>query len=233
MIGQEKPKIPDARRWTKAPARSRVDFANTLRGFAAMAVVISHYYGVFWLNRAAVEGLLHVPALPESHPVPAYVAAIQTIPLLNWGAYGVALFFLVSGFVIPFSLQRNTRGGFLVNRLFRIIPTYAAGFSITLLALFAGTGYFGTEWPYGLRAILVHYLPGLRDVLWSPNIDGIIWTLEIEMKFYLVCALVLPWFRRASLKVFVVPAALVVLFLILNPGSRYGPPTDQTSTGWR
>jgi hypothetical protein len=46
----------------------RVDFANTLRGFAALSVLISHYYGAFWLNRPAVAYLTNAPALPlESH----------------------------------------------------------------------------------------------------------------------------------------------------------------------
>lgn len=49
---------------------SRIEFANTLRGFAALAVVISHYYGVFWSNRAAVESITNAPALPlETHAI--------------------------------------------------------------------------------------------------------------------------------------------------------------------
>jgi peptidoglycan/LPS O-acetylase OafA/YrhL len=41
-------------------------------------------------------------------------------------------------------------------------------------------------------------MPGLRDLFGVPAIDGIVWTLEVEIKFYLVCALLAPWLRRAS-----------------------------------
>ena len=86
---------------------SRIDFANTLRGFAALAVVISHYYGVFWSSRAAVEAITNAPALPlETHAIPGYISWLHIFPIFNWGAYGVALFFIISGFVIPFSLQK-------------------------------------------------------------------------------------------------------------------------------
>ncbi|MDD2325276.1 MAG: acyltransferase [Alphaproteobacteria bacterium] len=193
---------------------SRIDFANTLRGFAAIAVVISHYYGVFWQARAAVGTLLTVPELPiDAVPTPLYINWINQIPLINWGCYGVALFFLISGFVIPFSLYSLNGAGFLVNRLLRIVPTYVAGFSLTLLAIGAGVHYFDKPWPFELRNILIHYIPGLRDLMGVPSIDGIIWTLEIEMKFYVLCALFVGWFKRNSIKVFILPLILFILAL--------------------
>lgn len=196
---------------------SRIDFANTLRGFAAVAVLISHYYGVFWSSRAAVEVITNAPALPmETHAVPGYVLWLHAFPLFNWGAYGVALFFIISGFVIPFSLQKMSFIGFSVNRILRIIPTYIVGFTITLLAIFISTEYFSRDWPFTGREVLIHYIPGIRDILWSRGIDGIVWTLEIEMKFYLVCAMLIGWFRRQSLKVFIAPVVLFVFALWLN-----------------
>ncbi len=196
----------------------RVDFANTLRGFAALAVIVSHYYGVFWTNRSAVEYLILAPALPaETHGIPIYVQLINMFSLLNWGAFGVALFFIISGFVIPFSLSKASWHGFVANRVLRIFPTYAIGFTFTLLALAFSAHYFGTEWPFTLKEILIHYVPGLRDLLWSRNIDGIIWTLEIEMKFYLVCALGIVWFRERSMKILLLPFGLLILALVIFP----------------
>ncbi|MFC7436650.1 acyltransferase family protein [Hydrogenophaga bisanensis] len=64
--------------------------------------------------------------------------------------------------------------------------------------------------------MLIHYIPGIRDIMWSRAIDGIVWTLEIEIKFYLLCAILIVWFRRQSLKVFFAPVALFVLALYLN-----------------
>lgn len=196
---------------------SRIGFANTLRGFAALTVVISHYYGVFWLNRAAVEVITNAPALPlETHAIPDYISWLHVFPLFNWGAYGVALFFIISGFVIPFSLQKMNWVGFSINRILRIIPTYFVGFTVTLSAILVSTEYFSRDWPFSIREVLIHYIPGIRDIMWTRGIDGIVWTLEIEMKFYLVCAVLIVWFRQHSLKVFLAPAVLFVLALYLN-----------------
>ena len=124
----------------------KIEFANTLRGFAALSVIVSHYYGVFWSSRAAVETLTNSPALPlETHPVPYHILWLHLFPLFNWGAYGVALFFIISGFVIPFSLRKMGWVSFTVNRILRIMPTYIVGFTITLLAIFVSGRWFLRE----------------------------------------------------------------------------------------
>ncbi|WP_197057468.1 acyltransferase family protein [Aureimonas altamirensis] len=185
----------------------RVEFANTLRGLAALSVVFAHYFGVFWTSREAVAELTLAPILPyDIFAVPIYVSSFHFEPIVSWGAFGVALFFIISGFVIPFSLQKTTRLEFLGNRVFRIIPTYIVGFTFTMLAIIISKIYFNSEWPFTTQEILIHYIPGVRDILGSRNIDGIIWTLEIEMKFYLVCMVATPLFVRRSKLVFICPA---------------------------
>lgn len=62
---------------------------------------------------------------------------------------------------------------------------------------------------------MIHYIPGIRDVMWSRGIDGIVWTLEIEMKFYLVCSALIVWFREQSLKVFFAPIGFFFSLFIL------------------
>ncbi|QKC86064.1 acyltransferase [Mesorhizobium sp. NZP2077] len=209
----------------------RVQFANTLRGIASVSVLISHYTGAFWLdNRDSVANLIHAPALPlDKFAFPTYLSWLHTtVPQFSWGAFGVALFFLVSGFVIPFSLRNATWPAFVVGRFFRIVPLYMVGFSVTLAAIWLVGRYFDVPWPFGLRDVAIHYVPGLRDLLWLPSIDGIVWTLEIEVKFYALCALAIVLLRRRSPWVFVVPVVVAVLDLW---GSRHmadlalGPPS--------
>jgi hypothetical protein len=45
--------------------QERVQFANTLRWIAAIAVLLSHYTFVFWTSREAVANLIHTAALPD------------------------------------------------------------------------------------------------------------------------------------------------------------------------
>jgi peptidoglycan/LPS O-acetylase OafA/YrhL len=197
----------------------KVDFANTLRGIAALCVVVTHYFGVFWLGRSTVASFINAPELPLStHWNPTYIIWLHKFPLLNWGAYGVALFFIISGFVIPFSLQKGNTLEFCINRMFRIMPIYIVGFSITLIALLLSTLYFHTQWPYTQKEVFIHFIPGLRDILWSRNIDGIVWTLEIEVKFYLICVITFSLFRHYSQKIFLVPLSFFLLacFFISN-----------------
>jgi peptidoglycan/LPS O-acetylase OafA/YrhL len=190
----------------------KIEFANTLRGLAAFFVLISHYFSAFWYKREEVSNLINAPLLhTDVHPIPIYVAYINQVTLLDWGSYGVGLFFIISGFVIPFSLQKTNALVFCIRRFFRILPIYFVGFSITLLTLFWATKYFNTQWPYTLKEILIHYIPGVRDVFGSRNIDIIIWTLEIEIKFYLISALAIIWFKRYSLKVFLIPTTFFLL----------------------
>ena len=61
-------------------------------------------------------------------PIPAMAELALSFPL-NWGPFGVALFFVISGFVIPFSFETYGRLDFIVARFFRIYPTYLTGLS--------------------------------------------------------------------------------------------------------
>ena len=63
---------------------------------------------------------------------------------------------------------------------------------------------------------MIHYIPGIRDIFWSKEIDGIVWTLEIEIKFYVLCAIIIGLFRLQSLKVFITPLLLFVFAIYLN-----------------
>jgi len=190
------------------------EFATTLRGYAAVCVLISHYFGVYWGNQPAVSELTRAPAV-DGLSAPSYILWLHPHPFFNWGAFGVALFFLVSGFVIPYSLERASRLQFIIGRLFRIVPLYAVGFSVTLASIYASTLYFNLEWPYSLKQISIHYVPGIRDLLWSVNIDGIIWTLEIEMKFYVICLLGVVALRERSIRFFAIPAGVFAIAAVL------------------
>lgn len=201
--------------------RQKIEYPDTLRGLAALCVVVAHYLGAFWYGRDIVGEMLRSPPLPAEISTPLYVQWVQISPIFNWGAYGVGVFFLISGFVIPLSLEKATTVGFLVNRVLRIYPVYIVGFSCTLLGIWVASRYFGSDEWYTPSEIAIHYVPGLRDLVWSKSIDGIVWTLEIELKFYLLCAIFLPFFKRRSLLALAIPVALFAVSASLLPSIAY------------
>ena len=196
---------------------TRVEFANSLRGLAALSVLISHYLGVFWLKREITARLANAPILPsDDFPVPLLVRLLHSFGSFDWGPFGVGLFFLISGFVIPFSLQRYDWKAFAVGRFFRLYPTYAAGLTLCIAAIYLSSLYFGGGFPYSASEVALHYLLGVRDLASSTSIDGIIWTLEIELHFYLLCALGAGWLRRGSSLLLIAPLAILAGSLLLD-----------------
>lgn len=93
---------------------SRIDFIDAVRGVAAILVLVSH--SLEWF----VEGW-----------------SANYFEYINLGMIGVVAFFLVSGFVIPLSLEKyNSILKFAINRFFRIYPLYCFILFLTLMLYF-------------------------------------------------------------------------------------------------
>lgn len=161
-----------------------------LRAFAAASVVLSH----------AANALLG----RNSHLID-----------LDYGAYGVDIFFVVSGFIMFYTtFETGMRpSAFLVKRLIRIFPLYFILSTVMYIMVVASPASFnrvsGNSLAY-LESIL--FIPH-----WNPNLHvlqpilGPGWTLNYEMFFYLLFAASL--FLRSRLNgIAVVPAigALVI-----------------------
>ena len=200
-------------------APAKIVFADNLRGLACLSVLVSHYCGGFWLSRPTVSDLINSPELASQFQTPALVIWINALPQFEWGPFGVGLFFLISGFVIPFSFTRLGRVGFLVARGFRLVPTYIVGFCITILALWSTSVYFERPFPYSASHVAVHLIPGLRDLSWLSQIDAIVWTLEIELKFYFLCAVIAPLLRTTNRWFLIVPAVLAGGAILIDLGN--------------
>lgn len=200
-----------------AQPQQRVDFANTLRGIAALMVMFGHYCLIFWQYRDVAAGLANSTPLPESVVTPDYLLAINHFNPFSFGIFGVAIFFLISGFVIPFSFTNTNWRGFLIGRVLRIYPTYTVGLSISIAVMIISGLYYGKDYPYSLAVTLINYFPGARDVIWVPGIDGIIWTLDVEIKFYLVCAAAYPLLKFGKPAVFLIPLLLAIPAILASP----------------
>jgi len=190
-------------------------FAHRLRGIAALAVLLHHYTSFMFASPQAVEAVINMP--PAIAPDDGLVTWLmlwqeRLTPFLldfkHWGIFGVALFFLVSGFVMPFAVMRTTRRGFVIGRLLRLWPTYVASFALVVVMLVLASFLSGrplpfTWWDIGLHSTM------LFDLFRDYQLDQVSWSLTIELFFYLFCVLAAPILRKGSLAGLVC-AALVV-----------------------
>jgi peptidoglycan/LPS O-acetylase OafA/YrhL len=210
--------------------RDRWAFAHLLRGLAALSVIVFHTTWVFWHWPDAVAGLLYVRAPLAGPALDLWPSAFVDVSWFNLGSFGVALFFLISGFVIPYALMRQSRPGFLVARALRLWPTYAVGLACTIAWLGLISWSFGQPFPFRWADLLSHFVLGVRDLTATPSIDGVVWTLEVEVRFYLVCLLIAPALRRG--RAAAVGGALVGLVAVVAVIDRWGALVASASLTW-
>lgn len=120
-------------------------------------------------------------------------------PVFDRGGIGVDIFFVISGFVIYLTAQGKPWRAFLTRRLARIVPLYWL-FLTAKLGLILATGHDPTGMAGDPLYLLGSYLfLPLRSVY---PLIGAGWTLNFEMYFYIVAAVMLAllparWFAMA------------------------------------
>nr|WP_306943860.1 acyltransferase [Streptomyces phaeochromogenes] len=142
----------------------RLAWLDALRGIAAIVVVFEHASYSFMADFRQ-----------------------ELMPQFNTGRYGILVFFLVSGYIIPASLER--RGcvrTFWIGRVFRMYPLWAtavaAVLAINLLGL-ANMRDFGHQ---STATATVAHAGLLQELLGTPSVLLVLWTLSYEMAFYLL-----------------------------------------------
>ena len=158
----------------KPTADRRIFELDAFRGIAAVAVVIFHYTSRF-------DELYGYPS-----PVPHF----------DRGAYGPHVFFVISGFVILMTLERTKKSmDFVTSRFFRLYPVYWAGLILTFTVLTLFPLPHIPEIPF--RRFLVN-LTMLQGFFRVKHVDGVYWTLTVELAFYIVMFAIhrLGWMKR-------------------------------------
>ncbi len=165
---------------------NRIEILDSLRGLAALAVCYFHF--------AARDGFLP-DGLVKECARPGYL--------------GVVVFFVVSGFVIPWVLHRADYrlayfGRFLSKRLIRLEPPYLVAVASCVGFAFVYSSVKSLPFPpdtaYWTRAALhLGYLVRFFDREWFMDV---FWTLAIEFQFYLLMGLAFPLLghRRAGVR---------------------------------
>ncbi len=196
----------------------RIWFAHMLRAVAVLVVMVSHYCDVFVHANSVVVGLAYTQpvTLDPDLLLPKIILWLYKFNF-NAGPFGVAIFFLISGFVIPISIEHIGSGLFLLRRFFRIYPPYIVGLFLVFISVYIYTNYVGNPFPYTVKDYVVN-ASLLRDWFWIPSIDGVNWTLEVELKFYILCAF-LAWVSNLrSPKTLIITAIGMLVFVYLSSG---------------
>jgi peptidoglycan/LPS O-acetylase OafA/YrhL len=179
--------------------RTTIHSLSILRGIAALMVCFFHVKKYIWRNE---------------HPH-------SWTEWCEQGFMGVYIFFVISGFVIPYALHHgNYSPGkfkkFLMKRTLRIEPPYI----IFLLLLFIWNyslfhwKHIGTPILFDLKKFILNitYLAPFTGEKW---ILIIFWTLAIEFQFYLLMGFIYPLLLKNSLSRYLTSAIILSLGLIV------------------
>lgn len=135
-------------------SKPRIQVLDSLRGIAALAVVLFHY------------SIAYSPS--------------DVLFKFKYGYLGVHLFFIISGFVIYMTLEKTKKPfEFIVSRFSRLFPAYWAAVLLTVLVMF----FFAPDIHIGSFQILGN-LTMCQHWLLIQDIDGAYWTLGVELSFY-------------------------------------------------
>ncbi|MGA7356161.1 MAG: acyltransferase [Candidatus Cybelea sp.] len=156
----------------------RLGVLDGLRGIAVLLVLWYHIWEISWLS-----------------PGPA----LDFIPAT--GFIGVHLFFFLSGFVISYPFIRATEQGkaaptwghFAWRRFIKIVPSYV----LSIIVAYA-IGYAQIQPGASTVPDIVTHLLFIHT--WFPErygtIDGVLWTLAVEVEFYFIFPLIWWCFKR-------------------------------------
>ncbi|MDH5229148.1 MAG: acyltransferase [Gammaproteobacteria bacterium] len=131
---------------------------------------------------------------------PDFLPIDNTVKMTGaYGWLGVEIFFIISGFIIPYTLYCNNYHisrfkGFMIKRIVRIEPAYLASIILVIIL-----GYLSTLSPYykgeafnvDLKSLVLH-LFYLNAFFSEPWLNVVFWTLAIEFQYYLFIAIVFP-----------------------------------------
>lgn len=151
----------------------RIPLLDGYRFLAAMAVCGFHYWSNVTLDlRNSLEY--------------GQIFDFPTLDLIfRFGSLGVDLFFMISGFVIALSAEGRSFAAFVSSRAARIIPTYWLAIAVTSsFFLMEGMAYREVT----IRQLFANFIL-LQGPLGEKFIDGVYWSIVIEMRFYVLVAL--------------------------------------------
>jgi peptidoglycan/LPS O-acetylase OafA/YrhL len=203
-----------------APSRphdgGRLRYIDALRGIAALLVL--------WLHVANTYHALSPQTAAQGRWLNDLISQIDI------GRIGVVVFFLISGFVIPFSMKAASAApvtGFVIRRAFRIYPAYWLSVPLAAYVFFWSIGQ-----PFGAGDFAIN-LTLLQDVFGVPSAEGVYWTLLVEFGFYALCiGLLLTHSLFSARRIAVLSAVLALVHFFGMFMLWLGPPILSVSASF-
>ncbi len=169
--------------------QERLGYLDSARGLAAIGVLIAHGIASFSETNFELTAAYNV-----------------IVSYLDIGKIFLILFFLTSGFVIPYSIKGEGRialKSFGISRFFRLYPVYW----VSALLGFVLYGSFNFQ-------ELLYNLTMFQQFFGVRNIIGLYWTLQLELIFYFLIALTFI-FNRLYSKRFLFQTSVLFLLIAL------------------
>ena len=177
-----------------------IDALTGLRGLAALWVMVFHLWLIF-------DG---------APPVFIKIAqwSIDLTPFFSCGWVGVNLFFGLSGFLLflPFAQillglrEKIYLGEYFKRRFLRLVPAYYLQIAILFFL-----SLVGMHSPVSTKILIAHLLM-LQDFFPDQLMNGVYWTLPVELSFYLLLPLLFILLQRTGWFYFILTMLFVVFF---------------------
>jgi peptidoglycan/LPS O-acetylase OafA/YrhL len=179
----------------------RLGCLDSIRGIAAAVVVLHHCWGMSMVaSRESYHGL--TTAFLSFHNLLFYILE----KCLDTGRSAVMLFFVLSGFVLACSLQKQPMpyAGYAAKRMFRIYPAFAfvVLYSYSLHCIISVHGDVNSGWIKGLFSIpnLSPYVLAKHLLMFgnwrNDQLDPAMWSLVHEMRISLIFPFILLLVNR-------------------------------------
>ncbi len=171
-----------------------------------------------WVELDVFRGLAALYVLCFHYTI-AYAELSGSQPFfhLKTGIFGVQLFFIISGFVIIMTLERSQRPmDFIVSRFSRLYPGYWAAVLLTFVLVKI---FHLLDRDFSMRRVIAN-LSMFQDWIGINHVDGVYWTLSIELAFYFAMLLL---FVTKALK-YIETFGLVWIILMACAASSNAPP---------
>ncbi|MBV8600369.1 MAG: acyltransferase [Candidatus Eremiobacteraeota bacterium] len=192
----------------------RLDALDGLRGIAIGLVLWFHLWQISWLDPHIRLGTIYIPFV--YFPVAGFL--------------GVELFFFISAFCLSYPYVRAHFAGrslpsvkhFAYRRFIKIVPSYVLSIVvvIALAAIPAMKASWGANinWPNAGAALfdLGAHLTFLHTYFEETyaSINGVLWTLGIEVQYYVIFPVLVLLLLRAPLSLTALMTAIAIVYRV-------------------